>query len=170
MAAICDMRESLVKSRPRQAFEARRPGTSPVAVVEFAFDRARDDPRFESLPAVLEQFAGAFGGRATLALRPRPGEPPGVIAPHPPGAADPALLAQIGVLVREHPEVTVDGGCLRGPLASAAPRGGGWRRWERKARAGGWRAVSWGAVPRLTSALPCALVLVGDSGLWTPET
>src|ERR1039457_2762550 len=137
MAAICDMRESLVKSRPRQAFEARRPGTSPVAVVEFAFDRARDDPRFESLPAVLEQFAGAFGGRAALALRPRPGEPPGVIAAYPPGAADPALLAQIGVLVREHPEVTVDGGCLRGPLASAAPRGGRWRRWDGKDRSAG---------------------------------
>src|ERR1039457_935995 len=170
MAAICDMRESLVKSRPRQAFEARRPGTSPVAVVEFAFDRARDDPRFESLPAVLEQFAGAFGGRATLALRPRPGEPPGVIAAYPPGAADPALLAQIGVLVREHPEVTVDGGCLRGPLASAAPRGGRWRRWDGKDRSAGTESVLVAVAQPATGRLPCALVLVGDSGLWTAET
>lgn len=170
MAAIGDMRESLVKSRPRQAFEARRPGTSPVAVVEFAFDRARDDPRFESLPAVLEQFAGAFGGRAALALRPRPGEPPGVIAAYPPGAADPALLAQIGVLVREHPEVTVDGGCLRGPLASAAPRGGRWRRWDGKDRSAGTESVLVAVAQPATGRLPCALVLVGDSGLWTAET
>ncbi len=163
------MGQSLVKSRPRQAFEARRPGTSPVAVVEFAFDRARDDLRFESLPAVLEQFAGAFDGRAALALRPRPGEPPGVIAAYPPGAADPALLTQIGVLVSEHPEVTVAGGCLRGPLASAAPAGGRWRRWDGKDRSPAESVLVAVAQPA-TGRPPCALVLVGDSGLWTAET
>ena len=139
-------------------------------MVEFAFDQARDDTRFESLPAVLEQFAGAFGGRAALALRPRPGEPLGVLAAYPPGAADPALLAQVGVLIGEHPEVTVAGGCLRGPLASAVPGGGRWRRWEGRDHRPGAQSALVAVAQPVPGRPPCALVLVGDSRHWTAET
>ena len=62
------MSESPAKSGTRPAASAGRPGLSPLAVVEFAAEKARDDLSFESLPAVLERFASAFGGRAALAL------------------------------------------------------------------------------------------------------
>jgi PAS domain S-box-containing protein len=138
--------------------------------VEFACDKAREGLRFESLPAVLEQFAGAFGGRAALAVRPRPGESPAVIAVYPPGAADPALLAQIGALIGDHPEVTVAGGCLRGSLALGHAGSAPGQR--PAARDGGQGAES--ALVAVTQPAPgrllSALVLVGDSALWTAET
>jgi PAS domain S-box-containing protein len=144
---------------------------SPAAVLELAWDRVREDLKFESLPAVLEQFAGAFGGRAALALRPRPGEPAEVLAVYPPGAADPALLAQIGALVGEHPAVTAAGGCLRVPVSSSGPgRGTG-------PSSGGQRAAPEAAESALVTVaqppggrVPCVLVLVGDGARWTPET
>ena len=143
---------------------------SPVAVLEFAWDKVREDLRFESLPAVLEQFAGAFGGRAALALRPRPGEPPDVLAAHPPGAAEPVLLAQITALVGEHPDVTVAGGCLREPLASARPgRERGQRLGGQDGRRGAESALVVVAQPP-GGRVPCVLVLLGNAARWTAET
>lgn len=133
--------------------------------MEFACDKAREGLRFESLPAVLEQFAAAFGGRAALALRPRPGELPAIIGVFPPGAADPVLLAQIGALVGEHPEVTVAGGCLRESLTPARPGSGHWP---------GSRPGVESALVAVTQPAPgrplCALVLIGNSAHWTAET
>ncbi len=164
------MRTLLVKLRPRPAVEARRPGPSPVAVVEFACDKAREGMRFESLPAVLEQFASAFGGRAALALRPRPGEPPGVIAVYPPGAAAPALLAQIGALLGEHPEVTVAGGCLHESLVPADPGSGAARPAAAQGRGTGAESALVAVTQPALGRSLCALVLVGDSARWTAET
>src|SRR5260370_199629 len=115
------MGESPRKSGTRPAASARRPGLSPLAVVEFAAEKARDALSFESLPAVLERFAGAFGGRAALALRPRGGKPPAVLAAHPHGAADRTVLAQIGALVAEHPELPVARACIQPPLPPPTP-------------------------------------------------
>src|SRR5260370_21297749 len=115
------MGESPRKSGTRPAASARRPGLSPLAVVEFAAEKARDALSFESLPAVLERFAGAFGGRAALALRPRGGKSPAVLAAHPHGAGDRDLLEQIGALVAEHPELTAAGGGGHAALAPASP-------------------------------------------------
>ena len=138
--------------------------------MEFACDKAREGLRFESLPAVLEQFAAAFGGRAALALRPRPGEPPAVIAVYPPGAAGPALLAQIGALIGEHPEVTVAGGCLRGSLAPGRAGGEpGQRTAGRDSGPGAESALVAVTQPALGRPLS-ALVLIGDRASWTAET
>ena len=61
-----------------------------------------------ALPAVLDRMVAAFGLRAALAFQPSGGRTsggqpsagtnPAVLAVHPPGAADQALLARIGVL------------------------------------------------------------------------
>jgi PAS domain S-box-containing protein len=167
------MSESPAKSGTRPAVQAGRPGLSPLAVVEFAAEKARDDLSFESLPAVLERFAGAFGGRAALALRPRGGKSPAVLAAHPHGAASRDLLAQIGALVAEHPELTVAGGCVQAALAPASPGG------ERDQRPDGTgsrpppdRAESVLVVvaEQVAGRPSCALVLIGESARWTAET
>ena len=54
-----------------------------------------DDTALGALPAVLDRMVAAFGLRAALAFQP---EQPAVLAVHPPGAADQALLARIGML------------------------------------------------------------------------
>src|SRR5258708_1290941 len=115
------MSESPAKSGTRPAAPAGRPGMSPLAVVEFAAEKARDDLSFESLPAVLERFVGAFGGRAALALRPRGAKSPAVLAAHPHGAADRDLLAQIGAPVAEHPTPPRAGGGVDATLPPARP-------------------------------------------------
>jgi PAS domain S-box-containing protein len=147
---------------------------SPAAVLELAWDRVRDDLKFESLPAVLEQFAGAFGGRAALALRPRPGEPAEVLAVYPPGAADPALLARIGALVGEHPEATVAGGCLRAPVLSAGPgREPGQPSEGHDSQRGAWPGAQSALITVAQppgGRVPCVLVLVGDGAHWTADT
>jgi PAS domain S-box-containing protein len=167
------MSESPARSGTRPAVRAGRPGMSPVAMAEFAVEKARDDLSFESLPAVLERFAGAFGGRAALALRPRGGKSPAVLAAHPHGAADRALLAQIGAMVAEHPELTVGGGCVQAALAPASPGG---ERDQRPDGTGsrpppdGAESVLVAVAEQVVERPSCALVLVGDSAQWTAET
>ena len=56
-----------------------------------------DDAALGALPAVLDPMVAAFGLRAALAFQPAGGRP-SVLAVHPPGAADQALLARIGVM------------------------------------------------------------------------
>jgi PAS domain-containing protein len=191
------MSEFSAKSGTRPAVQARRPGISP-ALVDFGAEKARDDLSFESLPAVLQRFAGAFGGRAALAVRPRAGKPPAVLAGHPHGAADRALLAQIGALVAEHPELTIAGGCVQAALAPARPGGERDQRPDGHGsrlrpdglrpdglrpdglRPDGLRPDGLGpdgaesvlvAVAEQVAERPsCALVLVGESAQWTAET
>jgi PAS domain S-box-containing protein len=147
---------------------------SPVAVVEFAVDKAlRDDLRFEGLPAVLERFAGAFGGRAALALRPRAGEPLAVLAAHPAGAAAAALLAEIGALMAAHPEVTIAGGCFRAHLVPAGPGGVAAAQADGNGAAGpdAERESALVTVAEPVTGRPsCVLVLLGRSAHWTAET
>ncbi|HEX9540203.1 MAG TPA: PAS domain S-box protein [Streptosporangiaceae bacterium] len=167
------MSESPAKSGTRSAVQAGRPIMSPDTVVEFAVEKASDDLSFESLPAVLERFAGAFGGRAALALRPRGGKPPAVLAAHPHGAADRTVLAQIGALVAEHPELTVAGGCIQAALAPASPGG---ERDQRPDGTGsrpppdGAESVLVVVAEQVVGRPSCALVLIGESAHWTAET
>jgi PAS domain S-box-containing protein len=129
--------------------------------------------RFEGLPAVLERFADAYGARAAVALRPRPGEPPAVLAAHPAIVARKPLLARIGALLAKHPQVTAAGGCFRASLTLPGP---GARPDEPGNGQGGSTAESRAADALVAFAEPaegrppCALVLIGDGAHWAAET
>jgi PAS domain S-box-containing protein len=78
------------------AATSKRRGGSAAAVLDFAVAQILgDDATPGALPAVLDRMVAAFGLRAALAFQP---EQPAVLAVHPPGAADQALLARIGVM------------------------------------------------------------------------
>jgi len=103
------------------AATSKRRGGSAAAVLDFAVAQILgDDTALGALPAVLARMVDAFGLRAALAFQPSGGQPsagtdPAVLAVHPPGAVDQALLARIGVITaqREAAEgplaVTLDG-------------------------------------------------------------
>jgi len=68
-------------------------------VLDFAVaEILRDDTVLGALPAVLARLAGTFGLRAALAFQPSAAQPATVLAMHPRGAVDQALLAKIGAL------------------------------------------------------------------------
>ncbi len=58
----------------------------------------RDDNALGALPAVLARLVDTFGLRAALAFQPSAAQPATVLAMHPRGAVDAALLAKIGAL------------------------------------------------------------------------
>src|SRR6266516_6756928 len=104
------------------AATSKRRGGSAAAVLDFAVAQILgDDTALGALPAVLARMAAAFGLRAALAFQPSGGQPsagtePTLLAAHPPGAADHALLARISVssmAQRDSPQsppaVTLDG-------------------------------------------------------------
>jgi PAS domain S-box-containing protein len=121
-----------------------------TAVLDFAAAQLlRDDTAAGVLPAVLERLATDFGLRGALAFQPEPGQVPTVLAVHPPGADDPALLARIGALslAQRKPagpvQLTVEGSPVAHVLvAYSAPAGG---------------------------QCLCALALIGDSPAWDDE-
>jgi PAS domain S-box-containing protein len=77
---------------------SKRRGGFAAAVLDFAVAKILgDDAALGALPAVLDRMVAAFGLRAALAFQPSGGQP-SVLAVHPPGAADQALLARIGVM------------------------------------------------------------------------
>ena len=104
--------------------DGARPGGSAAAVLDFAVAQIlRDDTTLGALPAVLERMVEAFGLRAALAFEPSWGQPGGkhsgrqdsgrqdcdgeavtLLAEHPVGAADPALLARLGALAGTLPD------------------------------------------------------------------
>jgi CheY-like chemotaxis protein len=80
------------------ATTSKRRGGSAAAVLDFAVAKILgDDAALGALPAVLDRMVAAFGLRAALAFQPS-GSQPSVLAVYPPGAADQALLARIGVM------------------------------------------------------------------------
>jgi CheY-like chemotaxis protein len=82
-----------------RAATSKRRGGSAAAVLDFAVAQILgDDAVLGALPAVLDRMVAAFGLRAALAFQPSAGTDPAVLAVHPPGAADQALLARIGVM------------------------------------------------------------------------
>ena len=115
------------------AATSKRRGGSAAAVLDFAVAQILgDDTALGALPAVLARMVEAFGLRAALAFQPFGGQDPAVLAVHPPGAVDQALLARIGVVTAaqrgegaESPlVVTLDGQPGSVLLARSVPVGG----------------------------------------------
>src|SRR5260370_23846656 len=134
----------------------RRSGSA-AAALDFAVTQILgDETALGALPAVLVRLADAFGLRAALAFQP-PGaqrsaaQPPAVLAVHPAGAADQALLARIGALTLAQRAsaaarllpVTMDGQAASALLADSVPVGG---------------------------QCPCALALIGAPAAWDDGT
>jgi signal transduction histidine kinase len=127
---------------------------SAAAVLDFAVAQIlRDDTALGALPAVLARLVAAFGLRAALAFQPSvqlaTGQPPAVLAMHPPGAVDQALLTRIGALTLAQRDtaaspmpVTMGGQPASALLAHSAPVGG--------------RCL-------------CAVALIGDAAGWDSE-
>jgi PAS domain S-box-containing protein len=109
------------------AATSKRRGGSAAAVLDFAVAQILgDDTALGALPAVLARMVEAFGLRAALAFQPSGGQPsggqpsggqpsggrrsateqPAVLAAHPPGAVDHALLARIGVVTAAQRNMT----------------------------------------------------------------
>lgn len=147
--------------RARSVPDSVTKGGSAATVLDFAVGQIlRDDTALGALPAVLAQLVSAFGLRAALAFQPaaagQPGAPrPGVLAMHPPGSVDEALLATIVPLVMAQRgtqarrdtqagplKVTLDGQPASVLLAHSAPVGG---------------------------QCLCALALIGDVAGWDDE-
>ncbi len=112
------MGTSPVASRARPAA-----GPEPFALLEFAISQALDSGASpdSALPAVLRRCATAFGCRAALAVVLRPGQAPELLAAHPATAIGPRLLAAVGTLLTDHPEVVQAGGCAEGPRPGGQP-------------------------------------------------
>jgi PAS domain S-box-containing protein len=103
---------------------AARGRESAAAVLDFAVtELLRDDTTLGALPEVLARLAALADARAALAFQPSVGHPPAVLAMHPGGAFDAALLAKIGALTLAPRDATagdvllaysvpVDGRCL----------------------------------------------------------
>ncbi len=136
---------------PDPATNRARRGGSAAAVLDFAVaEILRDDTVLGALPAVLARLASTFGLRAALAFQPSAAQPATVLAMHPKGAVDQALLAKIGALTLAQRDtaaarpvqVTMDGQAASVLLAYSVPVGG--------------RCL-------------CALALIGDAASWDDE-
>ncbi len=76
---------------------AARGSESAAAVLDFAAtELLRDDTTLGALPEVLARLTALSDVRAALAFQPSVGQSPAVLAMHPPGSFDAALLARIG--------------------------------------------------------------------------
>lgn len=92
-----------------------------MGAVDFAIGQVlRNDAPFTALPAVLARLLRACGGTAALALQPS-ARSSAVLAVHPTGASNPALLTEIRALSWSHRDAAAAGGCVQVPLESAAP-------------------------------------------------
>ena len=143
------------RSGPDLAAKGTRQGGSAAVVLDFAVAQILgDDTALGALPAVLTRLTAAFGLRAALAFQPAAGlaagQPPTVLAAHPAGAVDRALLATIGALT-----MTQRGDAAAGPLPVTM----------------GGEAAS----ALLVHSVPvdgqclCALALIGDAASWADE-
>jgi PAS domain S-box-containing protein len=89
------------------AATSKRRGGSAAAVLDFAVAQILgDDTALGALPAVLARMVEAFGLRAALAFQPSEGQDPAVLAVHPRGAVDHALLARIGAVTAAQRDMT----------------------------------------------------------------
>jgi len=128
-----------------------RRGGSAAAVLDFTVAQILgDDTALGALPAVLARLTGTFGLRAALAFQPSTAQPATVLAMHPRGAVDQALLAKIGALTLAQRDtdaagpvqVTMGGQAASVLLAYSVPVGG---------------------------QCLCALALIGDAASWDDE-
>jgi PAS domain S-box-containing protein len=172
------------------AATSKRRGGSAAAVLDFAVAQILgDDTALGALPAVLARMVEAFGLRAALAFQPSGGqrsggqppagrrsatERPAVLAVHPPGAVDLALLARMGVVTAAQGDMTqgdmTQGGMTQGDMTLGA-----------KARGEGAESplvVTLDEQPGsvlLARSVPvdgqclCALALIGNTEDWDAE-
>jgi PAS domain S-box-containing protein len=88
---------------------AARSSESAAAVLDFAVtELLRDDTSLGALPEVLARLAALADVRAVLAFQPSVGQPPSVLAMHPAGSFDAALLAEIGARTLAQRDATAD--------------------------------------------------------------
>ena len=164
-----------------------RQGGSAAAVLDFAVAQIlRDDTALGALPAVLARMVATFGLRAALAFQPSAAQPATVLAMHPRGAVDPALLAKIGALTLPQRDAAAAAAADSGPvqvrLEPESARGRGETRDTGAGTAGAADASDGsgdsgdqGASALLAYSVPvggrclCALALIGDAASWTDE-
>ncbi len=94
-------------SRAGRGLAAR--SDSAAALLDFAAtELLRDDTALGALPEVLARLAALADVRAALAFQPAVGQPPAVLAMHPAGSFDAALLAKIGARTLAQRDATAD--------------------------------------------------------------
>ncbi len=154
---MADSRGSGGKAGPALVANRVHHDRSAADLLEFAVAQLlRDDTDLGALPAVLERLVATFGIRAALAFQPSGGQPAMVLAAHPARAADPALLARIGVLSLAQRDPATPRGGQVDLSAEDSPDG---------------RAASL----LLTYSVPvggqclCALALIGETANWNEE-
>lgn len=167
----------LVADRTRQSGSA-------AAVLDFAVAQIlRDDTALGALPTVLARLADTFGLHAALAFRPSAAHPATVLAMHPPGAVDRALLARIGALAlppREGGGGAADGGPVQVRLEPEDTGGSGGTGSAGGAASAAGSPATTGSAGREASALLaysvpvdgqclCALALIGNAASWDAE-
>jgi PAS domain S-box-containing protein len=164
--------------------DSARPGGSAAAVLDFAVAQIlRDDTAPGALPAVLERLVEAFGLRAALAFQQPADQPPDgeasggqasggdasggdasgaeavtLLAEHPAGAAEPALLARLGALARTLPDAAYAAQGVEGLQVQLAEGG--------PAEANALLACSTPVEGRCL----CAIALIGDEASLDEET
>ncbi len=142
------------------AATSKRRGGSAVAVLDFAVAQILgDDTALGALPAVLARMVEAFGLRAALAFQPSGGQDPAVLAVHPRGAVDQALLARVGVVTAAQRD--------RKPGAKA--RGEGAESPLVVTLAGQPGSVLLARSVPVDGQCLCALALIGDTEDWDAE-
>src|SRR5450755_1073056 len=104
---------SRINSAADMATAVRRPGASPIELVEFAVSRVlRDEAAVDALPTILDLLATLFGCRAALAFQQDADQELVVLAAYPSEAgADLALRTEICRLSADHRDIAAEGGC-----------------------------------------------------------
>ena len=152
------------RAGPDLVTDATRQSGSAAAVLDFAVAQIlRDDTALGALPAVLARLVAAFGLRAALAFQPSAqvaaGQPPAILAMHPPGAVNQGLLARIGALTLAQRDVTRGDLTLGDSAAGSLP-----------VTLGGQPASVLLARPAPAGGrCLCALALIGDAAAWDAE-
>ena len=151
---------SRVNSAADKATAIRRPGASPIELVEFAVSRVlRDQAAVDALPTILDLLAALFGCRAALAFQQDADQELVVLAAHPSeAAADLALRAEICALSAERRDVAAEGGCFVSPLRPGSLPG---------TRA---PSVLMAYSPPDAGRCLCAVALVGNPARWNADS
>jgi PAS domain S-box-containing protein len=144
------------RTSPDMVANREHQGGSAAAVLDFAVGQImRDDTALGALPAVLARLVTISGVRAALAFRPSAAQPGTVLAMHPPGAVDPALVAKIGALNLTQRDVD--------PATTAAPV-----QVTLESDGPATNVLLAYSVPVGGQCL-CALALIGDVATWDEE-
>jgi signal transduction histidine kinase len=149
------------RAGPDLVTSSARRGGSAAAVLDFAVAQILRGDALGALPAVLARLVAEFGLRAALAFQPVGGQPATVLAAHPSGAADPALLARIGAQSLVQRDVAA---ADRGPVLLAVEAE------HDRADPGGQAGSALLAYSApVDGQCLCALALIGEPTSWDEE-